>query len=43
MISVDVPRYESVGDAVLLRCNYELQGEKLYSVKWYKDGNEFYR
>ncbi|KAF4521237.1 hypothetical protein B566_EDAN005449 [Ephemera danica] len=26
-----------------LECHYDLEGEALYSVKWYKDGNEFYR
>ena len=24
-------------------CDYKLNGEKLYSVKWYKDNIEFYR
>lgn len=26
-----------------MECHYDLDGEALYSVKWYKDGNEFYR
>lgn len=26
-----------------LRCEYDLGGEDLYSVKWYKDGAEFFR
>ena len=26
-----------------LECHYNLDGEALYSVKWYKDGHEFYR
>ncbi|XP_049764101.1 uncharacterized protein LOC126092519 [Schistocerca cancellata] len=26
-----------------LECHYDLEGESLYSVKWYKDGREFYR
>ena len=30
-------------DKAELSCNYDLEGEELYSVKWYKDGNEFYR
>lgn len=29
-------------DAVL-GCKFDLDGESLYSVKWYKDGFEFYR
>lgn len=46
---VEVPRYPVVGNGADLVCNYELektrngQEEKLYSVKWYKDGAEFYR
>ena len=26
-----------------LKCDYELEGEPLYSLKWYKDNTEFYR
>ncbi|PSN50512.1 hypothetical protein C0J52_14369 [Blattella germanica] len=26
-----------------LECHFDLEGEALYSVKWYKDGNEFFR
>ncbi|XP_015111015.1 uncharacterized protein LOC107037139 [Diachasma alloeum] len=34
------PRQEKV----MLRCDYELSpGETLYQVRWYKDGNEFFR
>ncbi len=43
MISVQVPRYQTVRSRAKLSCNYELDNDKLYSVKWYKDGNEFYR
>ena len=38
-----VPSYKYVEDKAVLSCNYDLEGEELYSVKWYKDGNEFYR
>ena len=43
MVSVDVPRYETVGERARLKCNYHLGKDRLYSVKWYKDGAEFYR
>ena len=26
-----------------LLCRFDLEGEELYSIKWYKDGDEFYR
>ncbi|KAF0749884.1 Uncharacterized protein FWK35_00014991 [Aphis craccivora] len=32
-----------VGSTTTLECNYDLEGEQLYSIKWYKDRNEFYR
>ncbi|XP_066945783.1 uncharacterized protein [Macrobrachium rosenbergii] len=38
-----VPSYASRGDDVVLTCEFDLEGEKLYSVKWYKAGKEFYR
>jgi len=28
---------------IILECNYDLQGDSLYSVKWYRNGQEFYR
>lgn len=28
---------------VQLKCNYDLDGDSLYSIKWYKDRREFYR
>ncbi|KAG8198555.1 hypothetical protein JTE90_026455 [Oedothorax gibbosus] len=38
-----VPGSISKGDSVLLECGYDLEGDELYSVKWYKDNVEFYR
>ena len=32
-----------LGQPGLLRCSYDLEGSELYSVKWYKNGQEFYR
>ncbi|RZB40342.1 ATP synthase subunit s-like protein, partial [Asbolus verrucosus] len=39
--SLDVPK--SAWDAVKLNCKYDLEGETLYGVKWYKDQSEFFR
>ena len=32
-----------IGQHGVLSCAYDLEGSELYSVKWYKDGQEFYR
>lgn len=42
-MSVTVPQAATVGDTVTLQCRYNLEGEPLYTVKWYKGQSEFYR
>lgn len=43
IVSFEGPALLLPGDSAYLRCLYELGGERLYSVKWYKDTKEFYR
>lgn len=43
MLELVVPEHVARGQNIRLECNFNLDGETLYSVKWYKDGNEFYR
>ncbi|GIY59524.1 uncharacterized protein CDAR_204271 [Caerostris darwini] len=43
MLMMDVPSPTTQGESVELICSYELDEDKLYSVKWYKDDVEFYR
>ncbi|GBM04304.1 hypothetical protein AVEN_146183-1 [Araneus ventricosus] len=43
MLMMDVPNPTNQGESVELICSYELDEDKLYSVKWYKDDVEFYR
>ncbi|XP_052899201.1 uncharacterized protein LOC128305671 [Anopheles moucheti] len=38
-----IPKHAILGHTVKLECLYDMEGEALYSVKWYKDGWEFYR
>ncbi|XP_063230898.1 cell adhesion molecule 3-like [Bacillus rossius redtenbacheri] len=43
LLSVGVPRHVAHGQSTVLECQFDLEGRRLYSVKWYKDGEEFYR
>lgn len=43
MLGVKVPAFIFMGDSVQLFCDYDMQMDKLYSVTWYKDNEEFYR
>lgn len=42
-VLVKIPEAVRLRDTVTLQCNYDLEGETLYTVKWYKGSNEFYR
>jgi len=41
--NIHVPHHPQVSHSVSLWCEYDLGGEPLYSIKWYKDQEEFYR
>lgn len=43
MTGISVPEMADVKDVVTLTCTYDLGRTKLNSVKWYKDGSEFFR
>ena len=43
MIRLEVPEMSLLGDTVAMHCYYHMEGEQLYSVKWYKEGQEFFR
>lgn len=43
MTEVRIPKHIMRHEDATLGCKYDLDGESLYSVKWYKDGFEFYR
>ena len=40
---VTVPPFTIGGDTAALVCDYDSQGEEVYSVKWYKGGQEIFR
>lgn len=35
ILMLDIPSPANVGDSIELTCSYELEGDRLYSVKWY--------
>jgi len=41
--SFSIPDHAIMGEDIELMCNYDMGGDKLYSVKWYRNGQEFYR
>ncbi|XP_055840348.1 uncharacterized protein LOC129907891 [Episyrphus balteatus] len=43
MTELKIPNHIMRFKTAVLGCRYSLDGESLYSVKWYKDGYEFYR
>lgn len=38
-----MPKLVDVNTTVVLKCEFDLGITHLYSVKWYKDNNEFFR
>lgn len=43
IVSLDIPKKVKSGKEVKLTCLYDLEGDRLYSIKWYRDDKEFYR
>lgn len=43
LTDVHIPRYMDLHQTATLSCNFDLGKGKLYSIKWYKDENEFFR
>ena len=38
-----MPGYSRRGNTLTLHCKFDLEGDRLYNVKWYKGIKEFYR
>ncbi|XP_015922499.1 uncharacterized protein [Parasteatoda tepidariorum] len=43
LVSLDVPEKVARGQGIKLTCGYDLEGDVLYSIKWYRDDVEFFR
>ncbi|XP_075150368.1 uncharacterized protein LOC142224479 [Haematobia irritans] len=41
-VRVQIPHAVRRGERAILKCLYDLEGDSLYSVKWYKGRREFY-
>ena len=41
--NVTVPPFRLGGGSAQLGCDFDTQGEQVYSVKWYKGGQEIFR
>lgn len=42
LLGLRIPPFVKQGESVKLVCEYDLEYDGLYSLKWYKDGQEFY-
>ncbi|KAJ8952575.1 hypothetical protein NQ318_006942 [Aromia moschata] len=42
-IDISVPVAVVQGHKAVLKCTFDLEGDKLYSMKWYRGAGEFYR
>lgn len=42
-MTLTVPALIARGSNITLGCSYDLEGDSLYSIKWYKGRREFYR
>jgi hypothetical protein len=42
-VRLDVPEAVLTGDTARLACDYDLEHAALYSIKWYRGDDEFYR
>lgn len=42
-VNIEVPIAIREGSTATMRCDYDLEQEALYTVKWYKGRQEFFR
>lgn len=40
---MNVPEAVRLGDTITLSCDYDLESVALYTIKWYRNEEEFYR
>jgi hypothetical protein len=42
-VHITVPEAVPTGDLARLNCDYDLEKDQLYTIKWYRGDEEFYR
>jgi hypothetical protein len=42
-VQISVPEAVPTGDVARLKCDYDLEKDLLYTIKWYRGDEEFYR
>jgi hypothetical protein len=42
-VQITVPEAVPTGDIARLKCDYDLEKDLLYTIKWYRGDEEFYR
>lgn len=42
-MALEVPQLVILGEETTLSCIFDLEGDTLYSIKWYRDDLEFFR
>jgi len=43
LLELNVPSHKLVGEEAVLECKFDMEADSLYSVKWYRNEQEFYR
>ncbi|GAB6028006.1 hypothetical protein CHUAL_002233 [Chamberlinius hualienensis] len=43
LIGIEIPTHTELDESTEIQCMFDMEGDELYSVKWYKDSAEFYR
>ena len=43
VVEVVVPPVVAAGEAVVLECRYSEEGDKLYTLKWWRGDDQFYQ
>lgn len=43
LLDMSTPLVADTREDIALTCSFDMEGEELFAVKWYKDDHEFFR